>query len=77
MQEKVQTILVDVLHIPALQVRDSLAMKEVETWDSMRHMELVASIEQTFGIELTMDEIVSMISVGDIKRVLRGRGLEG
>lgn len=52
-------------------------MKEVETWDSMRHMELVASIEQTFGIELTMDEIVSMISVGDIKRVLRGRGLEG
>jgi acyl carrier protein len=38
-------------------------------------MELVVAIEQSMGIELTFDEIVSMRSVGEIRNVLKRRGV--
>lgn len=74
-EEKVVTMLSDVLQTPPEKITDELAMRDLEVWDSLKHMELVASLEQTFGIELTFDEIVAMQSVGEIKRVLRAKGL--
>jgi acyl carrier protein len=50
-------------------------MSEVETWDSLQHMNLIASLEQEFGVEFTFEEIVSMQSVAVIKNVLRGKGV--
>lgn len=74
-EEKVVTMLADVLQTPPEKITDELTMKDLEVWDSLKHMELVASLEQTFGVELTFDEIVAMQSVAEIKRVLRSKGL--
>ena len=77
MDDKVETLLAEVLQMPVAQITDNLAMKDVEAWDSLKHMELVVSLEETFGIELTFDEIVAMQSVREIKRTLRERGGTG
>ena len=77
MDDKVETLLAEVLQMPAAEITDDLAMKDVEAWDSLKHMELVVSLEETFSIELTFDEIVAMQSVREIKRVLRARGVAG
>lgn len=75
MERKLKELIGDVLTLKEDEVIDSLAMKDVEVWDSLRHMELVVSIEQMFGIELSYDEIVAMQTFKDIKRVLGERGL--
>lgn len=49
-------------------------MKDVDSWDSLIHMELIGSVESAFGLQLTFDEIVAMTTVGDIKRVLAEKG---
>lgn len=67
----VENILSEVLQIPAWKITEGLAMNDVDAWDSLKHMELIVSLEQRFGIELTFDDIVAMQSVGEIKRVLR------
>lgn len=72
--EKVESVLAEVLQVPEAEITDGLAMKDVEAWDSLKHMELVVSLEQAFGTQLTFDEIVAMQSVGEIKRVMRARG---
>ncbi len=59
--------------MPVEQVGDDLAMKDVDAWDSLVHMQLVLSLEQNFDIQLTFDEIVAMQSVREIKRVLSDR----
>ena len=74
MKTRLNEIIVSTLHIPLDRVTDALAMSEVETWDSLQHMNLIASIEQAFEVELTFEEIVAMQSVGEIKRVLAGKG---
>ena len=70
---KVEAIFADVLELPSSALRDDLAMENVDAWDSLLHMELVASLEQGFGVELSFDEIVEMQTLGDVKRVLGRR----
>lgn len=76
MKQKLIALLADILKISIEDTLDELAMKEVETWDSLKHMELIVSIEKIFDIELTFDEIVAMQTVKGIKQVLINRGIE-
>ena len=69
-----ENLLSNILQIPESEVTETLAMKDVDSWDSLKHMELIASLEESYGIELTFDEIVTMRSVSEIKRVLKARG---
>jgi acyl carrier protein len=73
-EEKIANLLAEVLQIPAGSVADDLSMSDVESWDSLKHMELIVSLEKAFGIELTFDEIVAMRSVREIRRVLAQKG---
>jgi acyl carrier protein len=43
---------------------------EVTRWDSLQHIALVRTIEHTFGISMSMDEMAELRSAGDIERVL-------
>jgi acyl carrier protein len=73
---KINEIVASTLNIPSELVTDQLTMAEVESWDSLQHMSLIASLEQAFGSEFTFEEIVSMQSVAEIKRVLRSKGAD-
>jgi acyl carrier protein len=70
-----EQLLADVLQIPIEKVSAELAMQDLDVWDSLKHMELIATLEQQLNIQLSFDEIVAMRSVGDIKRVLNDKGV--
>jgi acyl carrier protein len=74
LEDRITHLLADVLQLPAAAITDDLAMKDTEVWDSLRHMELVVSLERSFGIALCPDDIVAMQTVGQIRRVLAQRG---
>ncbi len=74
MGQNVETVVAEVLQVPATTITDALAMKDVEAWDSLKHMELIVSLEGSFDIQLSFEEILAMQSVGEIKRVLKERG---
>jgi acyl carrier protein len=73
LDETVENLLAEVLQIAAATITDDLAMKDMGVWDSLKHMELIVSLEQTFKLEFSFDEIVAMQSVGTIKRILKER----
>ena len=75
MDAKVENLLSEVLQMPASDITDELTMKDVDAWDSLKHMELIVALEQGFEVQLSFDEIVAMQSVSAIKRVLRERGV--
>jgi acyl carrier protein len=45
-------------------------MEDVGNWDSLTHMDLIASLEETFSIQLSMDEIMEMRDIKTIKRII-------
>lgn len=76
MERKLIELIANLLELEQSQITDVLSMKDTDVWDSLKHMELVVSIEQSFGVELTFDEIVAMQNVEKIKGVLRGKGVD-
>ena len=76
MENNLYTLIADTLHVPLDSITDELTMSDVEFWDSLQHMNLIASLEQTYGIELTFEEIVIMQNVAEIKRVLTEKGAD-
>ena len=57
------------------QVTDELAYQSVPGWDSIGHMALVACIEETFGVTLDTDDIISMNSVARAREILEKLGV--
>jgi acyl carrier protein len=49
--------------------------EQVSRWDSLQHIALVTTLERTFGVSLSMDEMMEIRSVGDIETVLRRHGV--
>jgi acyl carrier protein len=73
---KVEGVLAEVLQLPPSEITDDLTMKDVEAWDSLKHMELIVALETALEVQLTFEEIVAMQSVREIKRVLAERSVE-
>lgn len=75
MRTNLEELLAELLQIPVTKVTPELTMKDLDVWDSLKHMEVIAALEQQFELQFSFDEIVSMLSVGDIKRVLSNKGV--
>jgi acyl carrier protein len=69
-------LIAEILRLPPADIVDSLNLDDTLTWDSLKHMEIIAGIEQEYAIELTEDEIVAMTSVGRMKDVLRNHSVQ-
>lgn len=73
---KLRNLLVDVLLIDEDQYRDDYGPDEIDSWDSVGMVEIAVAIEKQFGYPLSPEEMVSLRSIGDIKRVLQPQGIE-
>lgn len=71
--ETVTQLLGEVLQISPTQITDELTMSEVETWDSLTHMEFIAALETSINTPLTFEEIVAMKNVRAIKQILSAK----
>ena len=59
--EKYTKVFCETLGITEEQTK-GLQYQEVEAWDSVGHMTLVASLEDEFGISLDTDDIIDLSS---------------
>jgi|TARA_B100002003_G_C13747525_1_gene372452 acyl carrier protein len=76
MENKLKKAFSQSLGIPIEEIIDSLEYNSRDEWDSVAHMSLVASIEDTFDIMMDTDDIIDMSSVGKAKEILVNYGIE-
>ena len=48
----------------------TLAYGKTEYWDSVAHMQLIAAIENEFGIMMETDDVIAMSSYGAARQIL-------
>ncbi len=70
-----RSVVAEVLHVPVESITDETAMGTVSRWDSLKHMELIMAVEDTFGLTFDGDEIATMTSVPAMEALLRAKGL--
>lgn len=62
-------ILTDVFQFEG-ELRLDTSPEDIERWDSLQHVALIAALETKFGISLSMDEMMEIASVANIHTVL-------
>jgi acyl carrier protein len=48
-----------------IQISEETSSSDIEKWDSMNHVILIASIEKEFGITFDIMEIINITTIGD------------
>ena len=70
-ENTIKNIFCEVLGISATDVTDTLAYNSCVQWDSLKHLQIVAMLEETFKIEIDMDDIIAMENYARVKEILR------
>jgi len=76
MEETLKKIMNDIFQIPVNEIVDTTSVENTKSWDSLKHMELIACLEEEFEITFTADEIVSMNDFSSIKKYVQKKGVK-
>lgn len=74
--KKLNEILSQVLGIKEEDIKDDTSPDNVENWDSFNGLMLVSELESNFGIKFTMDEVLEVKKVSEIKKALERHGVK-
>jgi acyl carrier protein len=63
---QLSTIFDSVFHCGAITITDDLTADQVEKWDSLTHLTMIAAVESHFGIRFKLKELTGMKNTGDL-----------
>ncbi len=71
MDEKIKRIFATILQVPVTAICDENTHDQIENWDSMNHLILIAGFEDEFSIDIEPEEIIIMYeSFGKFKEMI-------
>ena len=70
MEEKIKNVMSIVLEVPAEEIKEDSSFRNLENWDSLNHMKLIAALEEEFNIQLNEQDIIEMQSFKLIRHIL-------
>jgi acyl carrier protein len=70
MEDKIKEVLAEIF---GEEISDDFSKESTDKWDSLTHLDLIVKLEEEFGISFTPDEIGSIESYQDIKKILNDK----
>ncbi len=75
MNRRLATILSQVFSLRESDITLELKKADVGTWDSLKQMDMVMTLEREYAILLQIPDILRMVSVAGIVEVLKEKGV--
>ena len=72
-REKLTGIFRQTLEMPDLMISEKMKASDVSNWDSIRHMQLIANVENEFRIKFSLKEIMRFRTVGDLVIIIHDK----
>lgn len=70
MTKKLYTLLSEILAIAPESITDETSPENTPSWDSFNGLMIAAELEKSSGVQFTMEDVLSVKKVGDIKKIL-------
>ncbi len=74
--DRLENLIARVLNVEPTAVNDNTSPDNVESWDSFSSLILVTELEKNFKVKFSLEEVVLVKNVGDIKKALRNHGVK-
>ena len=68
--ERLNEVFRDVFDDESITVNDQTTADDIEDWDSLEHINLMAAVEREFGIKFSMGQVVTMKNVGEMVDII-------
>ena len=68
--ERLNKVFRDVFDDDDIIVTETTTSADIDDWDSLEHINLVAAVEQEFGIKFTLGQVVTMKNVGEMVDII-------
>ena len=68
--EQLNEVFRDVFDDDTIEVNDQTTSRDIEDWDSLEHINLIAAIETQCGMKFTMGQVVTMKNVGEMVDII-------
>jgi acyl carrier protein len=62
----ITSIMREVLELPTLEVTTETSASDVDEWDSMTHIQIIAAIEGKYKVRFALGELQALKNVGDM-----------
>ena len=72
--EELNGVFQDVFDDESIVVNDETTANDIEDWDSLEHINLIAAVENEFGLRFKMREVSGMKNVGEMLAIIAERG---
>jgi acyl carrier protein len=76
LSERLRTVFVDALQLDDDVDVENLKYRDIDEWDSVGHMALIAAIEDEFDVQFETDQVIDMSSFKVALDMLTGFGVE-
>ncbi|MGB0882822.1 MAG: acyl carrier protein [Vicingaceae bacterium] len=70
---EVNLIFREVLENDTLQINTETSAQDIDNWDSLNHVMLIAAIESKYNISFELDEMIEFKNVGDILNTVNSK----
>jgi acyl carrier protein len=64
--DRVRNIISNLMKVPIDEVTISSSPATIKTWDSLQHLNLILSLEETFGLQFSPEETIELLNVETI-----------
>ena len=70
MENRIKKVMSAVFDVPIEEINDESSPDTIESWDSLKHMQLVVALEEEFAIQYEDEEIVELLNYALIKLII-------
>jgi len=72
-RDRVVNVIAAVLNVPPAELSDRSSPDDIESWDSMKQLQLFLAVEEEFGVQLPADAADTLQTVGAIVNAVTER----
>ncbi len=71
--ERLNEVFRDFFDDEDIELDEETTADDIDDWDSLNHITLMAAVEDEFGIRFTMGEVSGMKNVGEMAQIIKER----
>ena len=67
MEERIKGVMSSVFNVPISEIQRDASPHTINSWDSLKHMNLIVALEEEFGIEFDDENVGKLLNYDLIK----------
>lgn len=72
--ERLNKVFRKVFDDESITVKAKTTANDIEDWDSLEHINLIAAVEREFKVKFSMKQVSSMKNVGEMVEIIENHG---